>query len=55
MITYAIEINKDCKMKKSFEIGIHKLDRGYVYCKVLINIDPKMLVIPFENVLNSKK
>lgn len=41
--------------KKSFEIGIHKLDRGYVYCKVLINIDPKMLVIPFENVLNSKK
>lgn len=40
---------------KTFEIGIYKLAGGYVYCKVIINSDPSMLIIPFENILNSNK
>lgn len=40
---------------KLFEIGIHKLNGGYVYCKKLVYLDPSILTIPFENILDSKK
>lgn len=39
---------------KLFEIGLHKLDKGYVYCKVIIYRNPAILITPFESILNSK-
>lgn len=40
---------------KLFEIGIHKLGGGYVYCKTSHYRNPLVLIISFENILNSKK
>ena len=41
-------------LNKTFEIGIYKLDGGYVYCRVLMNSNPTMSIVPFETILNSK-
>ena len=39
---------------KKFEIGIHKLSGGYVYCKTIKYRNTPISAFPFENILNSK-